>query len=689
MGENLFQPGILRRDIKIIDGDPPMLFDPQADSYYRLPENTLKIVDLLDREQSFDTLLQRIHRYYPGFDAGELNKLLIFLRRNGLFEPAYGEAGARHRMISQLKSESKLVRWASAYLFFRLPPWRPEKFFRRIAPCVSFLAAKKFLTILMIPAALGYILAIQHLSEVRDAFVNTLVWAGLVKYFAVICLVKVIHEAAHSLAAIHFNCRVRGIGIGFMLFYPRLYTDTTDSYRLSRRRRLLIDSAGMIAEVLLGGIAALLWVLLLPGAARSTMFYLFAVSTVSTLLINGNALIRYDGYYILCDLLRVDNLMQRSSEQLKALFHYILLKPAPVPPKAHALLFTVYGFASFLYRITLYTSIIMVIYYKFTKVIAVLLLLLEIWVIVFVPLCRAIVRIAAVKKEYHARLRRLPLAIITAGIAGILFLPLSWEAELPGITVPREEHLITAAESGFLTAPLAKSPRPVRCGEVLFTLTSHKMAMAQKRLDAELEHDETLLNLQNLDEKELSGSKITAEKVISDRLALQELKRRNKNLTHTAPAEGFFVSALPELSAGAYLQRTLPVGRIISKNNKIFAYATETQIGNLTIGSRDKVKFPDDLQTYSAKVTAIEKLPRYLHDSPLLQYYGGTIPYFPAAEKSGSFHSQEPYYQVEIQFTGKVPELLAGRSVQISVINRTPLGKRLLNMAIGAFRREF
>jgi multidrug resistance efflux pump len=313
----------------------------------------------------------------------------------------------------------------------------------------------------------------------------------------------------------------------------------------------------------------------------------------------------------------------------------------------------------------------------------------EIWVIAIVPLCREIFRIAALKKEYRARLRYIPLALIAAAIAGVLFLPLSWETTLPGVTVPQEEFLITAAESGFLSAKLDKKNRFVRKGEVLFTLTSHKMLMAQKRLDAELEHDETLLYLQNLDEKEFSGTRVTAEKVTSDRLALQELARRRKMLIHTAPANGYFVSGLPELSPGAYIQRTLPVGRIISKENKIFAYAAENQIGSLKTGSMAKVTFPDEMTSYPAKVTAMEKLPRNLQDSPLLQYYGGTIPYYPSPERSGSFQSQQPLDKIELHFTGKVPELLAGRSVEISVTNRTPLVKRLWEVAVGAFRREF
>ena len=70
---------------------------------------------------------------------------------------------------------------------------------------------------------------LRDFATVRAVFLDSLSWAGLVKYFAAILLLKFVHETAHSLAAIHFNCRERGIGLGFTVFYPRLYTDTTDS----------------------------------------------------------------------------------------------------------------------------------------------------------------------------------------------------------------------------------------------------------------------------------------------------------------------------------------------------------------------------------------------------------------------------------------------------------------------------
>jgi putative peptide zinc metalloprotease protein len=178
---------------------------------------------------------------------------------------------------------------------------------------------------------------------------------------------------------------VRGVGIGFMVFYPRLYTDTTDSWRLPRKQRLLIDAAGIIAEVLFGGIAALVWSYSPPGIMNSTMFYIFAVSTISSLLVNGNPCIRYDGYYILCDLLNIDNLMGRSADFFKHWWRWTFLRLGTAPTGEHKFIFLFFGIVSTVYRVFLYTSIILVIYHKFTKFLAVIMIFLELYSIFIYP----------------------------------------------------------------------------------------------------------------------------------------------------------------------------------------------------------------------------------------------------------------------------------------------------------------
>lgn len=313
--------GELRKDLRIIrpekDGDSIMLFDPVSENYFRITPSTALILGRMNKNCPLEEFEQKLTRAGIPFSHDELLGLISFLQQNNLTAFEIGAYENKKKMIANVKEQTWLLRLASVYMFFKLPPWHPDRFLKAIGPYVSFLAGKFFLYPVLLVSLLGYLLVLRDFSTVRTTFLDSLSWAGLAKYFAAIILLKIVHEFSHALAAVHFNCRVRAFGVSFIVFYPRLFTDTTDSWRLPRRQRLLIDAGGLIGELLLGGIAALLWCYLPPGAFKSTMFYIFAVSSLSTILMNGNPLIRYDGYYILCDLLNAENLMMRSTEFVK------------------------------------------------------------------------------------------------------------------------------------------------------------------------------------------------------------------------------------------------------------------------------------------------------------------------------------------------------------------------------------
>ncbi len=87
------------------------------------------------------------------------------------------------------------------------------------------------------------------------------------------------------------------------------------------------------------------------------------VASVSTLLFNGNPLLRYDAYFILCDVLETPNLGQRSQEYI----HYLVKKyvygvrnaPSFVERHCDRGLFVLYGSASMVYKVFLTSGIIL------------------------------------------------------------------------------------------------------------------------------------------------------------------------------------------------------------------------------------------------------------------------------------------------------------------------------------------
>ena len=680
--------GVLRSDVELIRGNPPLLFDRQADAYYKVAPEMLDVLACLTESLPVSQFQEKLDRNGIAVDRETLLKLLAFLQQNNLLAPEYGHIGIKRERQAAMKEKTAFLRFSAAYLFFKLPPWRPERFFEKIGPYVSWLASKWVAWLLAIPAVIGYLLMLREFGTVRATFLDSLSWAGLAKYFVAILFLKFVHEAAHSLAAIHFHCRVRGIGIGFMVFYPRLYTDTTDSWRLPRRQRLLIDAAGIIIELLLGGIAALLWCYLPPGSWKSTMFYVFTVSTLSTLFVNGNPFIRYDGYYILCDLLNIENLMSRSSEYVKQFWrwHFLRLGQRPCSERGWLLLF--FGIGSFCYRFFLYTSIILLIYHKFVKAVAIVMMFLELYSILLYPFWRELQTIRALSKRSAGRARWILGGTVLLILAGVLFLPLSWNISLPGETVPAEHRQITVTESGYLTGDLPRRAVPVKAGETLFRLHSPQLESAIERLNAVRNYDRTLYGLQELDAERFSESRVTAEKLASDETGLRELQRRRGNLTVNAPVSGVFVSRLPALSQGAFLPKGLLAGEVVSEKLMVCAYAQDRDIGKLKPGDEATVYLRDSLETFPARIVAVNRIAAQLKDSPLLQHFGGPIPVYLDPGSEHHYSSVLPLYRIELEFTAPA-DLDSGRVVTVKVRHAEQLGNRLWKLLLSAIRKEF
>ena len=678
--------GVLRPDIELLRGDELLLFDPGADAYFKVSPKTVQIISLLTEDIPLDSFLEILSRNGISATGDELKKILLFLRSSNLLVPRPGEVLVRQKKARQFKEKNWLLSFSASYLFFRLPPWRPENFFQKIRPYISFLGSRQLLILLMIPAVAGYILALRNLSEICVVFENTLSWAGLVKYLAAIIVLKLLHEAAHCIAAIHFNCRVRGVGVGFMLFIPRLYTDTTDSWRLPRRQRLLIDSAGIIIELLCGGIAALLWCNLAPGPVRSTLFYIFTVSTLSTLLVNGNPFIRYDGYYILSDLLNIENLMTRAADCVKKTWRWYLLRLGAPPVVERRFFLTLFGIGAFVYRIFLYTSICLMIYCKFTKFVAIIMLFLEFYALLIYPTYREIKEICALSRRKAGKAVWLVIAAVIVLVAGILFMPLSWGITLHGIAVPLSRTPVTVAESGYLTGALTNKPRKVKKGDTILQLESPQLEFAIAKLRETQNFDRLLFELQSLDEKDFSQRAVTAKKIESDRIGIIELQRRKSKLTVKAEKDGIFVPALPDCSAGALLIRNLHAGQIVSPETVIYAYANDREIGKIQLNSSGTIRLGDHLTAGKVRVTRIDALASKLESSALLQMFGGPIPVYPSNDKW--FAPTQTLYCVELELLYTQP-ISAGRVVTVKIEHTEQLYKYIKRFVLSFFLKEF
>ncbi len=684
--------GVLRSDVTFFRRNGhAMLFDPSADAYYQISNEALQIVQFLSEPLKLSEFVKRLNARGIFSTKEEVARVVGFCQQNNLLVPRFGEIAVKRKKMDEMKKKTWFLRFCSAYLFFKLPPIRPERFFAWLAPFVSWMCSMPVVLSLLVPSLLGYLLLVRDASAVRAAFVDSLSWAGLAKYLVAIVALKIVHESAHSLAAMHFRCRVRGIGIGFMVFVPRLFTDTTDAWRLTRAQRLLIDGAGIMSELLVGGLAALFWCYAPPGPWRSTAFYVFAVSTISTLLVNGNPCIRYDGYYVLSDIMGIPNMMHRSTEYVKGWWRHAILRLGPRPEgDGHGLFLLVFGVCAFIYRIFLYTGIILIIYHKFTKVLALVMMVLELYSILIYPFWREVLTIRALSKRSASHAGVILLFVAAAIVSVVLFLPMGWSIDMYGEISTKQRELVVAEETGFLKEALPRAPRVVTRGDMLCALDAPGLDWGISRMESETDSDRLNRQFAAIDAKRYVEVGVLDEKLKSDGVAMAEFGRRRAKLVVRAAADGVFLPALPvDASAGFHIALGLTLGEILHGDPVVVAYARDSDIGKLSVGDEARVRVADRLGTLPAKIVAIDNLPCDVKASALLQPYGGPVSvYYEHSEDGRTFKPVETLYRVTLEMAD-ANAFDYGRVVHVSVPHREMFWTRVQAYLISSFRREF
>ena len=200
-------------------------------------------------------------------------------------------------------------------LAVRLRFWHPDRFLERTLPLVNWLVGWRGGVLWMIVVLPAIVLCAQHWQELSENAADRILAADNILMMALSFLVlKALHELGHGYAVKAFGGIVHEIGIMFLVFAPMPYVDASAASEFrSKWRRALVGAAGMIVEVFIAALALYVWLAVEQGLVRAFAYNVMLVAGISTVLFNGNPLLRYDGYYILSDLLEIPNLAQRAT----------------------------------------------------------------------------------------------------------------------------------------------------------------------------------------------------------------------------------------------------------------------------------------------------------------------------------------------------------------------------------------
>ena len=503
-------------------------------------------------------------------------------------------------------------------------------------------------------------------------------------------LVKICHEMAHAWAVRVWGGQVTEMGISMLMLTPVPYVDASASALFeSRARRVAVSLAGIVAELLLAVVALWVWLSVGDGMLRTLAFAVMLIGGASTVFVNGNPLLRFDGYFAFSDAIDRPNLAERS----RALFVYgarcLIAGERHVRPPAGSRrdwpLLIGWGVAAWFYRVVMTWTLALWIA-DFSRLLGLALVVVGVWFAIGRPMMALFGYLWASRWRQSRPMRAmagtalavaLPLALVTV-------VPMPDATTLPGVVVPDEAAKIRAPEPARVADVLVRPGDRVVAGTPLLRLNSDRLVAERDRLRAQLSGLESQ-RVRGIDQN-LAGAGLSTGEIDRLRRQLADLDRRLDRLLVRSATEGSIAfidadgPALRQAVQGEVLLYVVQPGAL-----RVQAMARDDQVRRLA----DRVGPPQaHLADHPGEVLGLRLLAetpestRVLPSPALGDRAGGPIATDPA-DRDGQF-ALEPWYQVEFVPDGPLPRIGATATVRITHASRPALEQMVV-----ALRRVF
>jgi putative peptide zinc metalloprotease protein len=334
--------------------------DPISLKYYRFEEEEHALLSMMDGQSSPDQIKRKFdYKYAPQkITMQELYQFIGMLYRSSLLVSNAPGQGIELQKRGQKNRSAERRQSLTNILAIRYKGFDPDPLLNRMIKWVGwFFTWPAFFVALMLGiGALSLIITQFEIFQAKlpsfQEFFAAKNWFWLA---LVMALTKVLHEFGHGLACKKFGGQCHEMGVMLLVLTPCLYANVSDSWLLkSKWKRAFIAAAGMYVELVLSSVAVFVWWFSTPGMVNQLALNVIFISSVSTLIFNANPLLRYDGYYILSDLLEIPNLRQKATTILQRTCGSVLLgiptRPDPFLPARRQWMFGLYSIAVALYR---------------------------------------------------------------------------------------------------------------------------------------------------------------------------------------------------------------------------------------------------------------------------------------------------------------------------------------------------
>jgi putative peptide zinc metalloprotease protein len=480
-------------------------------------------------------------------------------------------------------------------------------------------------------------------------------------------VMKAFHELGHGLAVKSWGGGVRDMGIVLLVFLPVPYVDASSASAFpEKRRRVLTAAAGIMVELLLAGIAFVIWAAVEPGAVRQVALNVFLIGSISTLLFNGNPLLRFDGYYVLADALEIPNLAGRARIFMHHALRRVLLGErgsAPAQDRREACWLGLYGLSSSAYRLVL----LLVIAFYLADAFFLLGMALACWVVatqLLWPLVKGFRYVADSSRNYLQRTRVVGVLGLTlaATYAVGFVVPVPSNTPSDGIVWMPDEAMVRVETDCFVRSVKAESGAFVGVGSVLMSCENPDLLAERDVLEARV--GGLRMKYRGLGLREQFERRALADEIAAVEAELARVRERIDGLTVVSPTAGTFVRLDKGFLPGRFFSKGDTVGFVLADSHLLVKAAVRQEDIDLVSRHRSvTVRFAafPDVEHEASLLRQVPAATRRLPSAALGSVGGGSLAVDPE-DTEGRLAAEEVYLIDLVLKASDIPALVGLRA---------------------------
>ncbi len=549
-----------------------VLQDPYTQRYFRASVQACRFIQRLQPDKTVEEVWEDFVNNHP-HDAPSREEVIQLLSQLHMSNLLYSlQQSDNEAIVKRYKAQKnkELMGKVASFLFLRVPLFNPNPLLDRIRPLIMAVTGWSAFWLWLGVLLWGGWTAFENRSALLDQTEGVLSVDNLPWLYICLAGLKIFHEAGHAFVCKRFGGEVRTVGVMFLLFTPLPYVDASSSWGFANRwHRIYATFAGMAVEFFFAAAGALVWANTGPGLIHSLAFNVMLIGSISSILFNGNPLLRFDAYYMLSDYAEIPNLYQKAQQQWKYFGDRYLLGTVAAQSKAtdrkEWIWLTSYGLLSFLYLMAITMGIALFLMDQWLPL-GLLVVAMTVYSRLLAPLNQLFKHLRGAATQGN---RRRAVAVVGAiGLTLFVMLaivPFPDSTRAQGIVKANHASNVYVQTTGQLDELLVHHGERVRAGQLLASFSNLDLSTEIRLTEAaQLETQSQIRQALHQGGENLFAQE---QKAIALELRHVNLLEQRQQLQLRAAQDGEWVAPDLHEHLGTWMQRGQAMGEVVDASN--------------------------------------------------------------------------------------------------------------------------